>query len=259
MTAKISCIIPVCDRMEFLPDAIQSALNQSVRPHEIIVVNNGRAAATLGDDLREQVEIFNFLPYAGVAQALNFGSSLATGDFLAFLEDDDFWNEDYLRNVLDAVRSGPECVVSRIDKMVGHEISDYKNSDGKLSIANLLTHNPGVTITNTVVSKKLHFAIGGFDPKLLTSADRSFIIEILRSGASVMTLPENSAIGRFHTSARLGKHYGSLYESNYQFTRKYSHMMTFGQKLLNRRKILHYRYKHFISRILNTNPYMKSR
>ena len=258
MTVKFSCIIPVCDRLNFLPEAIRSALNQSVTPHEIIVVNNGKAAATLPDDLREQVKIYNILPYAGVAQALNFGSSLATGDFLAFLEDDDLWNEDYLKNVLDAIRRGSECVVSRIDKMVDHQITSYKNSNGQLSIANLLTHNPGVTMTNTVVSKKLHFAVRGFDPKLLTSADKSFMIEILRSGASVITLPENNAIGRFHTSARLGKHYDSLYESNYQFTRKYSHMMTFGQKLLNWKKILHYRYKKFISRILNKDPYMES-
>lgn len=259
MTANISCIIPVCDRVKFLPEAIESALNQSVKPREIIVVNNGKATVTLPDEFLEQVKIYNILPYAGLAQALNFGSSLATGEFLAFLEDDDLWSEDYLKNALDAIRSGPECVVSRIDKMVDRDISTYKNSNGKLSIANLLTHNPGVTITNTVVSKKLHFAVGGFDPKLLTSADKSFMIEILRSGASVISLPENNAIGRFHTLARLGKHYDSLYESNYQFTRKYSHMMTFGQKLMNWRKIARYRYKIFISKILNRDPYMESR
>ena len=44
MTDKktISCIIPTCDRNDLLVESLHSVLNQTVKPDEIIIVNNGK-------------------------------------------------------------------------------------------------------------------------------------------------------------------------------------------------------------------------
>jgi len=59
---KISCIIPTCDRPEFLIEAINSVLKQTLLPAEIIIVNNGRGPLNLPPQIAEEVKIHDIAP-----------------------------------------------------------------------------------------------------------------------------------------------------------------------------------------------------
>ena len=74
MTDKytISCVIPTCDRNDLLIESLYSILNQTHKPNEIIIVNNGREELALPEPFAKVMAVHNIIPYAGVAQARNF-------------------------------------------------------------------------------------------------------------------------------------------------------------------------------------------
>lgn len=240
---KISCIIPTYNRLELLEEAIRSILAQTFNPCEIIIVNNGREKLTLPDDLSKKVIVYNIVPEAGVSQARNFGACVATGDYLAFLDDDDLWSAAYLENVSQAIAKGAVCLISRLDMLIDGKIVPGKNAHGKITLDKLLVQNPGTGGPNTVISKKLFFAVGGYDPKLPTSEDKSLIIELIKRGEKITTLPDNQVIARYHKATSRLSDDKNIAEGIYQFTKKYSSLMNKKQYFYNWYKIFYHRYK----------------
>ncbi len=232
---KISCIIPTCDRRDFLPQAINSVLEQSLPPDEIIIINNGREPVVLSDDLATKVKVFDIIPYAGVAQARNFGACVAQGDYLAFLDDDDLWTPEYLEKAAKAITQGAQAVFSRQLKLKDGEISEYQNPQGKINIKTLLVRNPGTGGPNTIVSKKAFFQAGGYDPKLPPSEDKAMVLELLLREAKIKVLSDNSVIVRIHQGPRLTDN-KKIIEGIYQFTRRYRHLMNYEQYYFNQLK-----------------------
>lgn len=95
---KISVIVPTFNRAHTLPRALDSVLTQSLRPEEIIVVDDGSH-----DNTADVVEAWrakanfcgNFIylktTNRGVSLARNLGAQNATSSWLAFLDSDDEW------------------------------------------------------------------------------------------------------------------------------------------------------------------------
>lgn len=235
---KISCVIPTCDRAEYLIETLKSVLAQSEIPYEIIVVNNGAERVILPEDIGNGVKVFDIIPYAGVAQARNFGASMANGDYLAFLDDDDLWSPEYLKNAALALKEDrADCVISRIDYLRGEKIEPFRNPHGHISIQNILVANPGITGSNLIISKNAFFKLRGFDPKLPPSEDKSLILEALQNNLKIKTLPENQVLWRAHNNTPRLTDAAKMAEGIFQFTRKYRRLMTKKQYFTNRQKI----------------------
>ena len=241
---KISCIIPTCDRPEFLIEAINSVLKQTLLPAEIIIVNNGRGPLNLPPQIAEEVKIHDIAPYVGAAQARNFGASVAIGDYLAFLDDDDLWSSEYLKKVAEALEEGNECVISRLDKIEEGIISKHKNAYQRLSLNKLFVSNPGVTGSNIVIKKSIFLELGGFDVKLPTSEDKSLMVEAIIKKIKIKVLPDNQAIFRSDKKRDgLGENPKRMAEGIYQFTLKYKNLMSRKERFLNWLKIYKYRFQ----------------
>ncbi|MCL6603761.1 MAG: glycosyltransferase [Paenibacillus sp.] len=97
MNPKVSIIIPFYND-PYIEQALQSALSQSMKAHEIIVVDDGSSS---------HVErITPYLPYihylgkanGGTASALNHGILHASGDYVAWLSSDDIFYHDKINN-----------------------------------------------------------------------------------------------------------------------------------------------------------------
>lgn len=94
---KVSVVIPVFNGELFLREAIESVLRQSIKDFEIIVVDDGSSDGTkaivesFGDKVR-----YYYQANAGADRAYNHGISLATGEYVAFLDHDDRWYPDKL-------------------------------------------------------------------------------------------------------------------------------------------------------------------
>lgn len=111
MSEKLfSVIIPLFNAERYIRDTIQSVLEQSERRFELIVVNDGSTDASLSivqsikDD---RIRIIN-KKNTGVSDTRNEGMRKARGEFVAFLDADDFWFPNHLEEALCFFRKHPK-------------------------------------------------------------------------------------------------------------------------------------------------------
>src|SRR5690348_12724766 len=88
----ISVIIPTYNHARFLAAAIDSALSQTLKPTEVIVVDDGSTDETSSvlEAFGDKVRVIRQKNH-GVAGARNRGAEMAAGEYLAFLDADDVW------------------------------------------------------------------------------------------------------------------------------------------------------------------------
>jgi len=101
---KISVIIPSYNRFEYLLNAIDSVKNQTYSNIEIIVINDGSTQKeyyehNLSSEIIKidlQTNQKNIIGYVSEGYIRNFGINKASGEYLAFLDDDDIWMPEKL-------------------------------------------------------------------------------------------------------------------------------------------------------------------
>ena len=93
MMAKVSVVVPNYNYGHYLENAIDSVLSQSYEELELIIVDDGST-----DDTRSLIHKFSdprifwyFQGHKGISAARNFGIHQARGEYIAFLDADDFW------------------------------------------------------------------------------------------------------------------------------------------------------------------------
>lgn len=102
----VSVIIPFFNNSKWLDEALESVYNQTIKPLEIIVINDGSNENI--DNLKKKYldTIFVDKSNGGAATARNMGIELARGKYCAFLDSDDLWKENkiekQLRNMMDS-------------------------------------------------------------------------------------------------------------------------------------------------------------
>lgn len=110
--ATVAVIIPTKDRPDFLEEAINSALNQSHAPTEIIVVDDGSAVPVDDARLRERhgplVRVIRNEPSRGLAYSRNRGVEEATSEYVIHLDDDDLLATDAIQECLSMLCDFPE-------------------------------------------------------------------------------------------------------------------------------------------------------
>ena len=106
---KISVIIPTHNRARFIGRALDSVLDQSEVRSEIIVVDDGSTDAT-EDVLRSYGDRVRYVRQAnaGPAVARNRALEMATGDYVAFQDSDDYFLPGALAALRDALDTRPE-------------------------------------------------------------------------------------------------------------------------------------------------------
>jgi glycosyltransferase involved in cell wall biosynthesis len=110
--SKVSVIIPNFNNSNYIAKAVQSVIDQTYSPYEIVVVDDGST-----DDSREVIGSFgNQVRYIwqenqGLGGARNTGIFAAGGDFVGLLDADDQWQPDYLERMVALMNQHPEAAV----------------------------------------------------------------------------------------------------------------------------------------------------
>lgn len=105
---KVSVIVPVYNDEKYLKQCLDSVLNQTYRNLEIILVDDGSTDNTpqICEQYREKDKRIRLLHKVngGVGSSRNAGLSMATGDYLLFIDDDDWIDKDYIENLYDLLK-----------------------------------------------------------------------------------------------------------------------------------------------------------
>ncbi len=106
---EVSVIIPVYNRQQTIRLAIDSVLNQSYKADEIIVVDDGSTDRTNSviKEYRNKIKIITLPKNSGVSRSRNEGIKHAGNELIAFLDSDDEWQRDKLKNQIDYLRVHP--------------------------------------------------------------------------------------------------------------------------------------------------------
>src|SRR5690606_32732850 len=118
----------------------------------------------------------------------NVGARLATGDLLAFLDDDDMWEPDHLES-LHAV-----LLDEHADVAVGWTRSDdpgfvFARIRPGLTARQVVSVNPGFVGSNFLITAEAFAAVGGFDPTLRVSNDQDLLVRLLAAGRTYAVVP----------------------------------------------------------------------
>ena len=129
---QVSIIIPAYNRNDFLTQAVQSVLSQTVTELEVLVVDDGST-----DDSRRVIENIHderlryfYKQNGGVSSARNFGLARATGEYVCFLDSDDFWSSSYLEIMLQKMVENPDYEAAYCMRTLlfpdGREVPSYQ-------------------------------------------------------------------------------------------------------------------------------------
>ncbi len=237
---RVTAIVPTCNRPDLLERALRSIAAQEFAPQEVIVVDD---ADVVCNDSTFQVLQRSGLRGAhvvansrakGASGARNTGAALATGDLLAFLDDDDEWLPSYLAQAVHAFSS------RKLDAMCADllcRFDDGIDRPGKAAPDNLqpeifLIRNPGLGGSNVILRRALYCEVGGFDESLPACNDRDFGIRLsLYQGVKYRRLPERLVRFHQHRGPKLCTVKGDAMRAGIRrFYEIHSHRMTEAQR-----------------------------
>ena len=201
---SVSVVVPAYNAVRTLPATIASIEAQTVRPLEIIVVDDGSKDATA--ELAESLGARSITQEnAGHAAARNTGVRAAQGRYVAFVDADDLWLPEKLEQQLAHIASNPQIRglqtgAARVDDDLRLLwIEECDPGDDQLLDAVLFRNMPALMST-LLVERELFEEVGGFDASLIILQDWDLAIRLARKGQLHSLRPALSAYRYFDTS-----------------------------------------------------------
>ena len=110
-SGSVSVVIPAYNAAHCLRDAVDSALSQTCPPREVIVINDGStdATRTTAQSYGDRI-VYLEQPNLGQGAARNAGLRIAQGEFIAFLDADDYWRPEFLSTCVRFLRSHEDVI-----------------------------------------------------------------------------------------------------------------------------------------------------
>ena len=226
----LTVIVPSADRGEMISRAVDSLLEQNTPPKEVIVVDNG--VMPIEKEFPEMVRVVRTKPRIGPGKSRNVGASLAETKLIAFLDDDDVWEQAYIEHSLSCFNDhGPDVVVGQLKRRSATgNLSTYKTfPDLPEQQRQIYFRNPGFGGQNIMMKREVFLAIGGFDESLPASVDRDLAATLLANGYSIAVQPLSVAVLFDHVGPRVRQ---SQVRGNRMFIQKHWRRMRLKELLL---------------------------
>lgn len=177
----VGVVVRTKNRPELLLAALQSLADQTCRPRQVVVVNDGGGALR---DLSARwhgafaLTVAENEKSAGRAAAANQGAGLVTEEGLAFLDDDDILLPAHFQELTAARRTGPEPVVysDAVTVMMEQDGLRWTEKHRELQYSmdfdpDLLLWSNYIPLHTVLMDRGLFGKVGGFDPALDYSED----------------------------------------------------------------------------------------
>ena len=185
---SVTVIIPVYNGERFLRRALDSVSKQAHRS-QVIVIDDGSKDSTREIIANEYGELVTLIRQqnGGPARARNTGLRAATGEFVAFLDADDWWEPGKIACQIQVLKAHPEAVGNytglRMMSEEGVHLKDLKPVDPNALWPTLRWCNPNVPPSSVMLRRSaLEKLGGGFDERQLGSEDWNLWFRLIAKG-----------------------------------------------------------------------------
>lgn len=191
---SVSVIIPAYNAERFIRRSIDSVLAQSYPVSQVIVIDDGSGDATravVSSEYNDRVILIE-QQNGGPARARNAGLRIATGEYIAFLDADDWWEPTKLEQQIAVLRSNPDAVGNYTGLRVVDESANLLADLAPVDPKNLRTAfrwcNPGVPPSSVLLRRSvLEKLTEGYDERLRGSEDWNLWFRIVQFGPFCIT------------------------------------------------------------------------
>jgi glycosyltransferase involved in cell wall biosynthesis len=213
INGKASIIIPVYNGANFLNEAIDSALAQTYKNFEIIVVNDGstdhgltREIALSYGDLINYYEQEN----GGVASAINYGLKVSQGEWIYWLSHDDLYSPTRISDDMEFVKNNPQAKVLYSDfYMINEKGAVFHKAIFDIlkikSVREVLEQN-GMHFCAITLHRSVFDQVGFYNVKNWTMQDVEMVIRIARDFVFYKVGPKFNTSVRALPSLTFGKY-----------------------------------------------------
>ena len=224
----VSVIIPVYNGERFLAEAIQSVLDQTLPPDEIIVVDDGSTdrSAVIVTQLKATSQVPIQLIQQGnqgPASARNVGLQLATGSFIAFQDADDIWAADKLVIQVALLWRYPNAHAA-----IGYSRILYMDPDGASNRRYGGRSGPILLLQECLFRREIFDLVGRFDPRRC-GEDVEWFLHVLEHQIEIIVHADIVLSYRRHADSLTG----SLATSYHQF------LLALQRAVVRRRQLPH--------------------
>ncbi|MDO4782335.1 MAG: glycosyltransferase family 2 protein [Capnocytophaga felis] len=156
---KFSIIIPVYNVEKYLPECIESVLSQDFSDYEVILVNDGSTddSGKICDEYAQKFPNIKVIhkENGGLSDARNFGIKEAKGDYLMFLDSDDFWRGTNILSDLSKIigKENPDLIINEISTFFEEKSNSiarkFRNTE-KINNNNIFKDNLDFLIINDI-------------------------------------------------------------------------------------------------------------
>nr|VFJ75072.1 MAG: Glycosyltransferase involved in cell wall bisynthesis [Candidatus Kentron sp. FW] len=192
----VSIIIPCYNHGRFVAEAIESALGQSHSPVEVIVVDDGSTddSARIISGFADRV-LFLQQENLGPSVARNTGFRASKGEFIAFLDADDLYEEDFIARLLAVFEQDPECIAVYCTTRSISEDGQWIPTKNRFlfpppeEVYSQLLLGQFILMQFTLARRAGYEKAGLFDPRFRNGEDWEILLRIARTG-KVVGIPE---------------------------------------------------------------------
>lgn len=248
---QLSVVITTFNDSDFLPEAIQSIINQNQLPAEIIVVNDG-SSLYHEEKIKKIVTEFNKntkIPIillnkknGGPSSARNLGIKNSKYEYIAFLDADDYWSRTRLSVLLPKIdKTDSNCAAiytgATLSNKKGKEKFIYNQIIDK-SKSHLVGTTNGVACGSPffIFRKKCLLLINGFDEQIKWNEDLDLILQILGNGYILLGVEDYSFIRRNRKNSYSKIKTRQTYNNIYKFLDKNMNLKNISVEETKKRK-----------------------
>jgi glycosyltransferase involved in cell wall biosynthesis len=208
---KVSVIIPAYNAMAYLPETVESVLQQTFTDFEILIIDDGSTdsiqewSAQITDPRVRVISQNN----QGISAARNTGVANAQGDYIAFIDSDDLWVSTKLARQVQCLDAAPEVgLVHTWAALIDEQSQPTGNlliSDAEGHVWEQMVQRNSVATLTVMIRRQCFEKIGNFDIRLRTVEDWDMWIRMADHYPFAL-IKEPLALYR-HSSNSLSKNY----------------------------------------------------
>ena len=194
----VSVVIPVFNGERFLAQAVESALGQTYRRTEVIVVDDGSTDRSRNVAGAYSV-IFVRQENRGISAARNRGLATAGGELIAFLDQDDLWLPHKLERQVQCLLDSPEADICVCEMRAllepGYDPPAWMDAEWR-------GRSHTTTQLGTLLATRAAFdRVGNFDASYFSQSDTDWLLRARDVGVGIAMLREPLTLYRVHAGS----------------------------------------------------------